>query len=406
MPSTPALPSIPALLLAALVCLLAAAVGYAVGRARSAERESVLRERLARAESLARTDEQLVEVVRSVSAAAMAEQSEQLLRLGESRNASIEQLSRAHWREQGDAVVGRLGEYAERLARLEEQRQGESAVLRQAMDELRRTNEEVRAEARSLASAMRDNKIRGAWGELQLRRVLEQSGMEPHCDFLEQRGVRGGALRPDVVVRLPNDRCVVIDAKAPLDCFLRAANAEDPHERAQLLGEHARAVAGHVAALARRRYDDAVPGSVDFVVMFIPGDGYLSSAFEHRPGLFEEAAAQDVILASPSTLLAFLRGMAVGWRERVVADEAAAIASLGRELHERVAVFAEHFVAVGSSLGRAVGSYNRALGSMESRLLVTARRFEQHAAGSRRTIPTVEGVEELPVAPSASELSA
>ena len=400
------MPSTPALLLTVIVALLAAAAGYAIGRTRSAERESVLRERLARAESLARTDEQLVEVVRSVSAAAMAEQSEQLLRLGESRNATIEQLSRAHWREQGDAVVGRLGEYAERLARLEEQRQGESAVLRHALDELLRSNEAVRAEARGLASAMRNNQLRGAWGELQLRRVLEQSGMEPHCDFLEQRGVRGGSLRPDVVVRLPNDRCVVIDAKAPLDCFLRAANTEDPEQRTQLLGEHARAVAAHVAALSRRRYDEAVPGSVDFVVMFIPGDGYLSAAFEHRPGLFEEAAAQDVILASPGTLLAFLRGMAAGWRERVVADEAAAIAELGRELHERVAVFAEHFVAVGTSLGRAVGSYNRALGSMESRLLVTARRFEQHAAGSRRSLPSVEGVEELPATPSASELSA
>ena len=400
------MPSLPYLLLTAVIGVLAASVGYAAGRARGTERESVLREQLARAESVARTDAQLVEAVRSVSAATMAEQSEQLLRLGESRNAAIEQMSRVHWREQGDAVVGRLGEYAERLARLEEQRQGESAVLRQAMDELRRTNEEVRSEARSLASAMRDNKLRGAWGEMQLRRVLEQSGMEPHSDFLEQRGVRGGSLRPDVVVRLPNDRCVVIDAKAPLDSFLRAANCDDPRERAHFLAEHARAVAGHVAALARRRYDEAVPGSVDFVVMFIPGDGYLSAAFEHRPGLFEEAAAQDVILASPSTLLAFLRGMATGWRERVVADEAEAIAALGRELHERVSVFAEHFVAVGSSLGRAVGSYNRALGSMETRLLVTARRFEAHAAGSRRELPTPEGIEDLPVAPTASELTA
>lgn len=405
MPSI-ASPSLPYLLLTAAVGLLAAALGYVAGRARSTERESRLREQLARAESQTRTDAQLVEAVRSVSATTMAEQSEQLLRLGESRNAQLEQLSRAHWREQGDAVVGRLGEYAERLARLEQQRQGESAVLRQAMDELRRTNEEVRTEARGLASAMRDNTIRGAWGEMQLRRVLEQSGMEPHADFLEQRGVRGGSLRPDVVVRLPNDRCVVIDAKAPLDAFLRAAACDDDVERTRLLVEHARSVAGHVAALARRRYDDAVPGSVDFVVMFIPGDGYLSSAFEHRPGLFEEAAAQDVILASPSTLLAFLRGMATGWRERVVADEAEAIAALGRELHERVAIFAEHFVGVGTALGRAVGSYNQAVGSMESRLLVTARRFEHHAAGSRRAIPSVEGVDELPVAPSATELSA
>ncbi len=400
------MPSPSSIVLAVVALAVAALLGHWSGRVHSAAVVAQLRERLVRAEAATRTDEQLIDVVRSVSAATMAEQSDQLLRLGQSRNDAIEQLSHAHWREQGDAVVRRLGEYAERIARLEAQRTGESAVLHQAIEDLRRTNEEVRTEARSLASAMRDNKVRGAWGEMQLRRVLEQSGMEMHSDFLEQRGVRGGALRPDVVVRLPNDRCVVVDAKAPLDAFLRAANCEDDVERAALLADHSRAVAGHVAALSRRSYDEAVPGSVDFVVMFIPGDGYLSAAFEHRPGLLEEAAAQDVILASPSTLLAFLRGMASGWRERVVADEAEAIAALGRELHERVAVFADHFVAVGSSLGRAVGAYNRALGSMESRLLVTARRFEDHEAASRRTLPVAEGIESAPLMPSSPELTA
>ena len=206
------------------------------------------------------------------------------------------------------------------------------------------------------------------------------------------------------MVRLPNGRCVVIDAKAPLDAYLRASACDDPDRRDDLLAEHANAVAGHVTALSRRGYEQMVGGSVDFVVMFVPGDAFLSAAFEARPELLEVAADQDVILASPSTLLAFLRGVASGWRERQVAEEAQAVADLGRELHERVAVFAEHFAVVGGALGRAVGAYNQAAGSMERRLLVTARRFEEHGAGSRRPIPVSDGVDDLPSAPSAPEL--
>jgi DNA recombination protein RmuC len=241
---------------------------------------------------------------------------------------------------------------------------------------------------------------------VQLRRVLEQSGMEAHADFVEQQGVtgEGGSSRPDVVVRLPNGRCVVIDAKAPLDSYLRAADCRDAEERRAHCRQHARAVASHVSALSRRGYEDVVEGSVDFVVMFLPGDAFLAAAHEARPELLEEAARQNVILASPGTLMAFLRGVACGWREQRVAEEAAQIAQLGRELHERIAIFAEHFSAVGASLGRAVGAYNQALGSMERRLLVTARKFDEHGAGSTRTLPVVDGIEEQPGAPCAPEL--
>ena len=374
--------------------------------ARSAERESQLREQLAHASAAAHTDDQLLEVFRSVSSQTMAEQSRQLLQLAETRYRTIEQSSELRWAAQGESVVTKLGEYAQRLAQLEQQRQRESAVLGAAVQDLRASNEQIRTEARSLASAMKDNRVRGTWGEVQLRRVLESSGMIMHADFTAQRGVSGGDTsgRPDVVVRLPNDRCVVIDAKAPLDRYLEAVNCEDPVRREELVAEHAKAVAGHVSALSRRRYEDMVDGAVDFVVMFIPGDAFLSAAFEARPGLFEEAAAQDVILASPGTLLAFLRGVACGWQERQVAESAAAIAALGRELHERVALFADHFTAVGGALGKAVGSYNQALGSMERRLLVTARRFEDHGAASRRPLPVSLGLDELPAEPSAIEL--
>jgi DNA recombination protein RmuC len=270
-------------------------------------------------------------------------------------------------------------------------------VLQAAVDGLRRSNEEIRTEARGLAAAMRDDKVRGSWGEMQLRRVLEQTGMLAHVDFVEQVTATGadGSGRPDVLVRLPNGRCVVIDAKAPLDRYLQASDCDDPARRDQLLRDHAKAVAGHVTALSRRDYDSLVDGAVDVVVMFVPGDAFLAAAHQADPALLEHAFGRRIVLASPSTLLGFLRGIALGWREQQVAQEAATIAALGRELHERVAVFAEHLGKVGTSLDRAVGSYNAAVGSLESRVLVSARRFEDLGAGSARSVPAVEQVDTL-----------
>jgi DNA recombination protein RmuC len=396
---------LPATLTAIAAVVVAGLLGYLIASARSAERIARLREEVARARAANGVDESLLEVFRTASGHSMAEQSEQFLALAETRYQTLERSAELHWKAQGDAVVARLEAYAMRLGHLEEQRQRESAVLGEAVVSLRRSNEEIRTEARRLAGALKDNKVRGSWGEVQLRRVLEQAGMVAHADFVEQRSLRSadGAGRPDVVVRLPNGRCVVIDAKAPLDAYLRATECEDERERTAHLVEHGRAVASHATALSRRDYEH-LPGSVDFVVMFVPGDAFLSAAFDAQPALFESAANQDVILASPGTLLAFLRAVACGWRERQVAEEAEQVAALGKELHERVARFAEHFGAVGASLGRAVGAYNQAVGSMERRLLVTARRFEDHGAGSRRDLPEPQTLVDRPLLMSAPEL--
>ncbi len=385
--------------------LLATLVGAAAG---AVVTHLVWAGRAAGARATSRTDEQLLEAYRSISSVTLQEQSEQLLRLAATRYQTLETTALSHWQAQGDTVVQRLEQYAARLQELESQRRSESAVLAAAVDGLRRSNEDIRAETRTLSSALRNNKVRGSWGEMQLRRVLEQAGMMPHVDFVEQAHVSDadGSGRPDVIVRLPNGRCVVIDAKAPLDRYLQAGECEDDAARAALLAEHGKAVAGHVGALAKRRYDDLVGGAVDFVVMFVPGDAFLSAAFEARPDLLEHSFDQRVILASPSTLLAFLRGVAVGWRERRVADQADAIAALGRELHERVGVFSEHMDKVGTSLGRAVGSYNEAVGSLERRVLVSTRKFESLGAGSKREVPAVDPVEDIPRVISIQELSA
>jgi DNA recombination protein RmuC len=272
-----------------VVVVLAGVLGFVLGSARAAERVARLREELARAGAGAAVDEHLLEVFRAASGRTMAEQSRQLLTLAETRYRTLEQSSELQWRAQGEAVVARLEEYAARLGRLEEQRQRESAVLSDAVAGLRRSNEELRDEARGLAGALTDRTVRGTWGEVQLRRVLEQAGMVAHADFVEQSAHRGqdGSGRPDVVVRLPNGRCVVIDAKAPLDAYLRSTACTDVASRDGALSEHARSVAAHVSALSRRDYTQMVPGSVDFVVMFVPGDAFLSAAFDHRPDLFD-----------------------------------------------------------------------------------------------------------------------
>lgn len=374
--------------------------------ARYSEREAELRTQMAAANQASRTEQQLLDAFRSLAGETMAEQSEQLLRLAETRYQGLEASAEARWGTQGEIVMRKLTEYSEHLQRLETERREDSGTLRSSVESLRQANEHIRDEAGRLASALRNNSVRGMWGEMQLRRTLEVSGMMPHVDFLEQssHSTADMAGRPDVVVTLPNDRRVVIDAKAPLSSYLRATDCAESDERDGHFANHAKAVANHAGILAKRRYEEMVEGSVDFVVMYLPGDAFLSAALSARPELLEETFEQRVILATPSTLIAFLRGVAMGWRERQMAEEAETVARLGQELHERVTVFAEHFVALGGSLGGAVGAYNKALGSMETRLLVTARRFEDLGCASGRTVPTVCMLDESPRPAGAGEL--
>lgn len=368
---------------------------------RAAEDGAALRERVIAAESSVRTDEQLLDAYRSVAGATLQDQSAQLLDLAAARYQTLETTALGHWQTQGGQLVQQLEQQSAQLRELDAQRRSESAVLATAVADLRRSNDEIRSEARHLAGALRDNSVRGTWGEVQLRRVLEQAGMERHADFKEQGGLgtiagadRSG--RPDVVVHLPDGRCVVIDAKAPLDRYLEAANCDDDLERTRLHGEHAKSVAGHVAALSKRDYQSLVDGALDLVVMFLPGDAYLAAAASAQPSLVEDAWSKGIVLASPSTLLGFLRGVALGWREQRVAEQAAEIARTGRELHDRLSVFAGHLDKVGINLGRAVGSYNSAVGSLESRVLPQARRFQDLGAGSGKDMGVLTTVDAGP----------
>lgn len=334
----------------------------------------------------------------------VAEQSERLIEANTSRlnvfHERADSLLGTHGRELREGLL-RLDQ---RISQMEASRAEESTSVRAALAEVRTVTEATKAEAARLAAALSDSRARGSWGEVSLRRVIEASGMDACCDFVEQRTVGDdvGTGRPDVIVRLPSGRNVVIDAKAPLDAFLRAANAVDDRERERCEADHAKAVRSHVQALASRAYALKVEGAIDAVVMFLPGDAFLHAAGRADASLFEDAWSRGVILATPSTLFGLLKTMSLAWQERRLAEEAAEIAALGRELHARIGVVVNHVAKLGKGLDQAVRAYNDTVGSIESRLLSTARKLESHGAGSAKEIvgcPSLDAAPRTPAAP-------
>ena len=263
------------------------------------------------------------------------------------------------------------------LRALEEHGVSWQATLHQQVDDVRHSTDLLRRETGALATALRRPQVRGRWGELHLRRAVELAGMVDRCDFDEQVTVRadGAALRPDLVVNLTGGKQVVVDSKVPLDAFLDVAESEDDDERAAHLARHARQFRQHVDTLAGKSYWRSFAHSPEFVVMFVPGESFLSAALEADTSLIEYAAERRVVLATPTTLIALLRTVAFAWTQEALADKAHEIHRLGVDLHGRIATMSSHLDKVGRSLTGAVTSYNQAVGSWESRVLVSARRF-------------------------------
>ena len=315
----------------------------------------------------------LAEQFKVASAEAMAQSSRQLLDLTDARMRSAE------------TVVGPVKEsldrFDTRLRELEESRVALQAALREQVDAVRLTGEALRKETGALATALRKPQVRGRWGELHLARAAELAGLVDHTDVSFQHtavntdGDVDGVQRPDLVVHLAGGKHVIVDAKVPLEAFLEAAEASDDAARAERLSAHARQVRTHVDALAGKAYWRRLPATPEFVVLFMPGEAFLSHALEADPTLLEYAAERRVILATPSTLIALLRTVAYAWTEQSLTQSAREVFELGRELYQRLGRLGRHLDRLGRSLAGAVGSYNEAVGSLETRVLVTARRL-------------------------------
>lgn len=261
------------------------------------------------------------------------------------------------------------------------------------LEDLRNLTSNLRDETGNLVSALRRPEVRGRWGELQLRRVVELAGMQAHVDFLEQPQEANSARRPDLIVHLPNERQIVVDAKTPLDAYLNAYEAQDDGARQEEMKRHAKQVKDNFQLLATKRYWNSLEQRPDFVVMFIPGEVFYSAALQEMPELIELSAQENVLIATPTILIALLRAVALGWREKHLAEKAEEIGSLANELYGRAHILFDHFSKVGIGLNRALNAYNEAVGSWEGRYLPSVRRLKELGATDRETLPRLDPLE-------------
>lgn len=363
-----------------------------------------MREQQLRSE-LAKRDEQMGEKFRSLSAETLSSSTKEFLKLAAEKLTQHNQAGAAELDKKRVAIEQLLKPMSETLAKTEtklseiETARAESfGKLAAEMAGLGRAGEQLREETGKLVRALREPHVRGRYGEMQLKRVAELAGMSEYCDFTQQDQTvdsAGNALKPDMIVRLPSDRVVVVDAKTNIKAYLEAHEATDPVQAEAHLDRFARHVGEQATALARKKYWTQYEGSPEFVVMFIPGDQFIDAALSRQPEILENAARQNVILASPSTLIGLLRAVHVGYKEQKIAAAAEELRRLGIEFHERAAVAFEHVAKLGDAIGKTVDIYNKFVGSYQTRLEPTLRKFEEEGARSGAKLPVVKEVEVL-----------
>ncbi len=281
------------------------------------------------------------------------------------------------------------------IAALEKQRAEAYGSLLAQVKQMQDGQALLGSETRNLVSALRRPEVRGMWGQNTLKRVVELSGMVEYCDFEQEVSTADAALRPDMIVRMPGSREIIVDAKAPLDAFLDAHEARDDASREAALVRHARQLRERMKNLSSKEYAKQFKASPDFVVLFVPGDQFLAAAYERDPALQDDALRNKVVLASPSSLMALLKVIAYGWRQQQLAENAEQIRGIGADLHARLVVFAEHLADVGKALNKAVGSHNAAVGSFDTRLAPGARKFTELGVDGKTVLPKLEPIEQL-----------
>jgi DNA recombination protein RmuC len=393
-------------------------IGYLVGTLRAARRTQRVAEELAEARAriasetemrertadlLRQSEAQVRAAVESASRLALDANSETFLKLAREVFGSDRAAASNTLKEREEAIKQLVEPLKVALKRQEEQSQAIERERRETtgklsgqIENLVKVQDLLQRETRNLSTALRRPEVRGRWGEITLRRVVELAGMSEHCDFTEQETggtAETGALRPDLLVRMPDQRCIVVDAKTPLDAYMDAAEAQDDDARRAALIRHAQQVEKRVRELGQKSYWEQFEHSPEFAVLFLPGDQFLSAALAERPDLIDSALKQRIIVTTPSTLMALLKVIAYGWRQTRVTENAREIRELGQDLHKRLNAFTNHLQKVGRSLGNAVECFNAAVGSMERSVLPQSRKFPELGATADAPIEPVDQIE-------------